>query len=180
MNTFTLSCIWALCLSVTTTVYAQAENPQEDSSARLIEVYVCLSFNRNSGAPPTGLPQVPIRVERVQKRARFALFMPSALPLRDRNVPRWIWHTWTPAGSVVVNLGARSALATGESNRCVLANGVLSVGVAFVSGHAVRILVRKKTTHEVRGYRSDTPGLHRLSLGHRLLLEWLATVVDVP
>ena len=108
--------------------------------------------------------------------------MPSALPLRDLNVSesRWIWHTWTPAGSVVINLGARSALATGESNRCVLANGALSVGVAFVSGHAVRILVRKKTTHEVRGYRSDTPGLHRLSLGHRLLLEWLATAVDVP
>ena len=121
-----------------------AANPQEDSSARLIKVYAWLPFNCNSWAPPR-LPQVPIRVERVQKRDCFTLFTPSALPLRDLKV--WTWHTLTPAVSVVIDSGAHRALASGESDRRVLANGtqVLSVRVAFVSGHAVRILVRKVT-----------------------------------
>jgi hypothetical protein len=38
-----------------------------------------------------GATSSPYSVERVQKRSRFTLFMPSALPPRDLKV--WTWHT---------------------------------------------------------------------------------------
>ncbi|KAH9996679.1 glutamate 5-kinase [Russula compacta] len=77
-------------------------------------------------------------------RPPHTLFTPSAIPLRD--LKAWTRHTLTPAGDVVIDLGAHSVLARRESGGRLLAAGVLGVRGAFASGQAVRILVRRKAT----------------------------------
>lgn len=96
--------------------------------------------NPNNPQPPT------------LTRPPHTLFLPSTSPLSD--LKSWTSHTLSPAGSVVVDVGAYRVLSRRDSGGRLLAAGVLAVQGSFASGQAVRILVRHHPAGTGVGFQS--------------------------
>jgi glutamate 5-kinase len=76
-------------------------------------------------------------------RPKHTLFKPSLNPMRD--MKSWTSHTLSPAGTVIIDMGAHVVLSRKESGGRLLPVGVIGVKGSFASHQAVRVCIKAKT-----------------------------------
>ncbi|TVR98135.1 MAG: glutamate 5-kinase [Rhodospirillales bacterium] len=106
-----------------------------------------------------GKPLHPLR--RIEEGTPCTWFLPQATPQTARK--RWIGGSLKPAGALIIDSGALSALTQGKS---LLPAGVVAVEGEFSKGDAV--VVRTKDGHEVaRGLSGYSAADARRIIGHK-------------